>query len=111
MKIDRAIEEYVLLSQEASRLLLGFSPVCERICTLRIKAKFHNITFVNAYAPTEDTADEIVDELYETLQSVCNELPKRDAIITLGDFSAKLSKEQIYRVSQEECARLQENVP
>ena len=57
----------------------------------------HNITFVNVYAPTEDTEDEIVDEFYETLQSVYDELPKHDAVITLGDFNAKLGKEQIYR--------------
>ena len=49
------------------------------------------------YAPTEDTEDEIVDEFYETLLSVCDELPKHDAVITLGDFNTKLGKEQIYR--------------
>ena len=54
-------------------------------------------TFVNVYAPTEDTEDEIVDEFYATLQLVCDELPKHDAVITLGDFSAKLGKEQMYR--------------
>jgi exonuclease III len=86
-----------IVSKKAGRLVLGFSPICERICTLRIKGKFHNITFVNVYAPTEDTEDEIVDEFYETLQSVCDELPKHDAIMTLGDFSAKLGKEQIYK--------------
>jgi hypothetical protein len=49
------------------------------------------------YAPTEDSEDEIVDEFYETLQSVCDEVPKHDAIITLGDFNAKLGKEQLYK--------------
>jgi len=55
------------------------------------------ITFVTAYTPTEDTEDEIVDEFYKTLKSVCDELPKQDAIITLGNFNAQLGKEQIYR--------------
>jgi exonuclease III len=54
------------VSTKANRSVLGFSPICERICTLRIKGKFHNITFVNVYAPTDDTEDEIVDEFYET---------------------------------------------
>jgi exonuclease III len=86
-----------IVSKKASKSVLGFSPICERICTLRIKGKLHNITFVNVYAPTEDTEDEIADEFYETLQSVYEELPKHDAIVTLGDFNAKLGKEQIYR--------------
>jgi len=85
-----------IVSKKTNKSVLGFSPICERICTLRIKGKLHNITFVNVYAPTEDTKDEIVDEFYETLLSVCDELPKHDAVITLGDFNAKLGKEQIY---------------
>jgi exonuclease III len=59
------------------------------------RSKFHYITFVNAYAPTEDTEDEIVDEFCETLQSVCDELPEHDDLIILGDFNDKLGKEQI----------------
>jgi len=86
-----------IVSKKATRSVLGFSPISERICTLRIKGKFHNIIFVNVYTPTEDTEDEIIDEFYETLQSVCDEIPKHDAIITLGDFNAKLVKEQLYK--------------
>jgi exonuclease III len=86
-----------IVSKKACRSVLGFSPICERICTLRIKGKFHNITFVNVHAPTKDTEDDTVYEFYETLQTVCDELPKHDAIITLGDFSAKLGKEQSYK--------------
>jgi hypothetical protein len=56
--------------------------------TLQIKGKFRNTTFVNVYAPTEGTEDEIVDEFYETLH-VCDEIPKYDASITLGDFNTK----------------------
>jgi len=83
-----------IVSKKASRSVLEFSPISERICTLRINGKFHNITFSNVYAPTEDTDDETVDEFYETLQSVCDEIPKHDAIITSGNFNAKLGKEQ-----------------
>jgi len=72
-------------------------PICDRICTLRVKGKFHNITFINVYAPTEGTEDERVDKFYETLQVVCDEIPKHDATITLGDFNAKLGREQLYK--------------
>jgi exonuclease III len=86
-----------IVSKKVSRSVLGFLSVCDRIFTLRAKGKFHNITFINVYAPTEDTEDEIVDEFYETLQVVCDEIPKQDAIITLGDFNAKLGREQLYK--------------
>jgi len=100
-----------IVSKKVNKSVLGFSPICERICTLRIKGKLHTITFVTVCAPTEGAEGEIVDEFYETLQSVCDELAKHNAVITLGDFNAKLGKEQIYRMSQEECARLWESVP
>jgi len=35
-----------IVSKKANKLALGFSAICERICTLRIKGKLHNITYV-----------------------------------------------------------------
>jgi exonuclease III len=64
-----------IVSKNTSRSVLGFSPFCEGICTLLLKGKFHNITLVNAYAPTEDAEDETVFEFYETLQYARDELP------------------------------------
>jgi hypothetical protein len=57
-----------IVSKKASSSVLGFSPISERMCTLRIKDKFHNFTFVNVRvcALTEDTEDELVDEFHET---------------------------------------------
>jgi len=34
-----------IVSKKASRSVLGYSPIRERICSLRIKGKFHDITF------------------------------------------------------------------
>jgi len=86
-----------IVSKKVIMSVLEFLPVCDRICILRVKGKFHNSTFVNIYAPTEDNEDEIVDEFYETLHVVCDEIPKHDAIITLGNFNAKLGREQLYK--------------
>jgi len=69
-----------IVSKKVSRSVLRFSPICDRICTLRIKGKFHNITFVNVYAPTDDAEDETVDEFYETLQVVCDEILKHNGL-------------------------------
>jgi exonuclease III len=86
-----------IVFKKASWSVLGFSPIYDRICTVRIKGNVHNITFVNVYAPTEDNENETVDKFYATLKVVCDEIPKHDAIVTLGDFNAKLGKEQLYK--------------
>jgi exonuclease III len=58
-----------IVSKKASSSVPGFSPICDRICTLGIKGKFRKITFVNVHASTEDNEDETVDEFYETLMN------------------------------------------
>jgi exonuclease III len=32
--------------------IMGFEPINERICKLRLKGKYHNITIINIHAPT-----------------------------------------------------------
>jgi hypothetical protein len=39
--------------------ILGFEPISDRICKLRVKGKFHNMTLINIYSPTEDKEEEI----------------------------------------------------
>jgi len=73
----------------------GFLPA-SNVADFRIATDFEPGT-ASVYAPTEDTEDEIVDEFYETSQSVCDEIPKHDAIVTLGDFNTKLGKEHLYK--------------
>ena len=85
-----------IVLKKMKKSVLGFNPVSERICTLRIKGKFHNITFINIYAPTEDASEETVEQFYEDLQNICDKISKHDAIITLGDFNAKLGREDCF---------------
>jgi hypothetical protein len=52
---------------------------------------------LNVYAPTEDITDNVKDTLYEALERVFNKFPKHHTKILLGDFSAKLGRENIFR--------------
>jgi hypothetical protein len=36
------------------RDVLDFKAVDEGICVVRIKTKFHNLSFINVHAPTEE---------------------------------------------------------
>lgn len=63
-----------IVLKKMKKSVLGFNPVSERICTLRIKGKFHNITFINIYAPTEDASEETVEQFYEDLQNICDKI-------------------------------------
>jgi exonuclease III len=77
--------------------VLGFEAVNERICKIRLKGKYNNISLINVYALTEDKADPEKEKFYEELQQVIDHTPKSDTTLVLGDAKAKLGKEDIYR--------------
>ncbi|KDQ71490.1 hypothetical protein L798_13017, partial [Zootermopsis nevadensis] len=85
-----------IVTRQMREAMLAFTPVSERICTLRVKGKFRNISLVNVYAPTEGTEEVAVDGFYDELQSVCDKIWKHDMIKVLGDYNAKLGKEEVY---------------
>jgi hypothetical protein len=54
-----------------------------------------HIIVLNVHAPTEDKTDNVEDSLYEELERMFDKFPKYHMKILLGDFNAKLSREDI----------------
>ena len=42
-----------MIQKSAMNKILGFEPISDRICKLRIKGKFYNIPLINIHAPAE----------------------------------------------------------
>jgi len=85
-----------LITGCATQCIIGFKPTNERMCKLRIKGKFYNMTLISVYAPTEDENKlntEEVERFYNKLSDICDKTPRNDALILLGDFNAKIGKE------------------
>jgi hypothetical protein len=49
------------------------------------------------HAPCEDTSDDVKDSFYEELGRVFDQFPRHDMKILLGDFSAKVGREDIFK--------------
>jgi endonuclease/exonuclease/phosphatase family metal-dependent hydrolase len=80
-----------------SRLLsniLHFEPVNDRLCWIRVRGKFRNYSIINAHAPTGDKDDEEKDKFYLELETVYSHWPRHDIKMVLGDFNAKVGKEE-----------------
>jgi len=60
---------------------------------LKLRGKFRNITLTSTYAPTEDSPDAIKDEFYDQLSQEGEKARKYDILILLGDFNAKIGRE------------------
>ena len=52
-----------------------------------------NITIVQVYAPTSDYDDNKIEELHDQLQNVIDQTPKKDILVVLGDWNAKVGKD------------------
>lgn len=76
-----------------------FKSINPRISVLTLKAHYFDITFVNGHAPTEEKTQEEKDEFYDNLEHTLNEIPRSRIRIVLGDFNAKLGKENIFRLT------------
>jgi hypothetical protein len=48
---------------------------------------------IQEYAPTEDSPDTIKDAFYDQFSEECEEAHKYDILVLLGDFNAKIGRE------------------
>ena len=73
--------------------VMDFKSINHRICTLRIRGRFNNISLVSAHAPTEEKSEDIKDRFYGELEKVVSKYPNNYIKILLGDFNAKVGYE------------------
>jgi exonuclease III len=47
-----------MVKKRIEKNIMCFTPINERICTIRLKGKFHNIALINVHVPTEEKTGE-----------------------------------------------------
>ena len=82
----------IMLNKEASKTLIGWNPVNDRIITARLKTKHSRKTVVTAFAPNEDSDEYKKDEFFQQCQDVLNDIPRSDIVIFLCDLNAQIGK-------------------
>ena len=85
----------IMMSPLAAKALIEWQPVSPRIMTARFNSKGRKVTFIQCYSPTNDADEETKQNFYDSLQATVNELPKRDIMLVMGDFNAKIGKDNI----------------
>ena len=64
--------------------------ISERVIKARIKVEDKHINFIAVYAPTEVDDEEESENFYETLQDQLVRINKKEHVIVLGDFNARV---------------------
>jgi hypothetical protein len=57
--------------------------------------RWYHIIVLTVHDPTEDKTDGVKDSFYEELERVIDKFPKYNMKILLGDFNAKIGREDI----------------
>jgi hypothetical protein len=73
--------------------LLDFEPVNERICKIKVKLTYYNLTLISTHAPTDETNEVAKEEFYSSLEKVCDAFPNSDMTRVLRDFNTEVGKE------------------
>jgi exonuclease III len=71
--------------------------VSDRMSYNILRGRWCNIIVINVHATCEDTSDDIKDNFYEELGRVFDQFPRHDMKILLGDFNAKVGREDIFK--------------
>jgi hypothetical protein len=70
-----------------------FEPVSDRMCKIRFKRHFRNVTLISACAPRDDSQEENMHAFYNHLHRECSKIPKYDMLLILGDFNTQIATE------------------
>ena len=54
----------IMMTEEAARSLMDWTPVNERIIKARFHSKYIKLSLIHMYAPTENTSEQAKDEFY-----------------------------------------------
>ena len=74
-----------------------FEPINERMCKIRLRSNFRNISLISVYAPTNESNEEEKRRFYNQLSRECEKIPKYDTLIILGDFNAQIGTEDFLK--------------
>ena len=79
-----------LVQKWMTKYILEYTPVSERIISLRVACKPSNLTVVQVYAPTSDCSGQEIEEFCENLETLLKYVPRKDTLVVQDDWNAKI---------------------
>jgi exonuclease III len=77
----------------------GIEFLSDRMPYIILRGRWCHVIVLNVHAPTEDKTDDVKDSFYGELDRLFDEFPKYHKKILLGDFSAKVGREDIFKLT------------
>ena len=85
----------IMVNKRIQNAVLGCNLKNDRMISVRFQGKPFNITVIQGYAPTGNAEEAEVEQFYEDLQDLLELTPKKDVLFTIGDWNAKVGRQEI----------------
>lgn len=82
----------IIVNKSIAKHVTNFVGISERLAMIQIDTSPVRLNIIQVYAPTADSSEEEVEELYEALASALKQFNKSDMTIVMGDWNAKIGK-------------------
>ena len=82
-----------LVQKDMVSAVLECRPVSSRLISIRLRAAPFNITILQVYATASGHDNTGVDQFYQQLQKIIDQIPKKDILVVQGDWNAKVGKD------------------
>ena len=81
-----------MMSEKASKPLIGWEPVNARqmVARFKISHKRITLTMIMCYAPTNDAEEEETEEFYDRLRATLRKRTEKEIVVMMEYFNAKV---------------------
>ena len=83
-----------MVNKRVQNAVLGCNLKNDRMISVHFQGKPFNITVIQVYAPTSNTEEAEVERFYEDLQDLLELTPKKDVLLIIGDWNAKVGGQE-----------------
>ena len=83
-----------MVNKRVQNAVLGCNLKNDRMISVNFQGKPFNITVTQAYAPTSQAEEAEVKGFYEDLQKLLQLTPKKDVLLIIGDWNAKVGSQE-----------------
>ena len=85
----------LIVNERVQNAVLGYNLKNDRLISVHFQGKQFNVRVIQVYAPTTNAKEATVQWFYEDLQDLLELTPRKDVLLIIGDWNAKLGSQEI----------------
>ena len=91
----------IIVNKRVRHAVLGYNLKNDRMISVHFQGKPFNIPAIQVYAPTSNAEEAEDEQFYEDLHDLLELTPKKDVLLIIGDWNAKIGSQDTSGVTGE----------